>query len=176
MGVQFKQRSACNVKPLGIYLPRNLCGIVSRRYFAVLMKASPIHATRYIIKVFAWPPLTAYRHSSLSIDDPLGAVCKYRFDRAAVFSFGKWRWAIDGAIFVPFQHKDRQQYWNALPLEKAGAAKIIEQKDFSAAAVADLMAGWDRTHLMEMARAARAAAIPDATERVAAEVVAASKK
>lgn len=80
------------------------------------------------------------------------------------------------AIFVPFQHKDRQQYWNALPLEKAGAAKIIEQKDFSAAAVADLMAGWDRTHLMEMARAARAAAIPDATERVAAEVVAASKK
>ncbi|WP_308416417.1 glycosyltransferase, partial [Vibrio parahaemolyticus] len=25
------------------------------------------------------------------------------------------------AIFVPFQHKDRQQYWNALPLEKAGA-------------------------------------------------------
>lgn len=102
MGVQFKQRSACNVKPLGIYLPRNLCGIVSRRYFAVLIKASPIHATRYIIKVFAWLPLTAYRHSSLSIDDPLGAVCKHRFDRAAVFSFGKWRWAIDGAIFVPF--------------------------------------------------------------------------
>lgn len=29
------------------------------------------------------------------------------------------------AIFVPFQHKDRQQYWNALPLEKAGAAKIL---------------------------------------------------
>lgn len=80
------------------------------------------------------------------------------------------------AIFVPFQHKDRQQYWNALPLEKAGAAKIIEQVNFSAAAVADVMAGWDRTHLLEMARAARAVAIPDATERVAAEVVAASKK
>lgn len=80
------------------------------------------------------------------------------------------------AIFVPFQHKDRQQYWNAIPLEKAGAAKIIEQVNFSAAAVADAMAGWDRTHLLEMARAARAAAIPDATERVAAEVVAASKK
>jgi len=80
------------------------------------------------------------------------------------------------AIFVPFQHKDRQQYWNALPLEKAGAAKIIEQANFSAAAVADAMSGWDRTHLLEMARAARAVAIPDATERVAAEVVAASKK
>jgi len=80
------------------------------------------------------------------------------------------------SIFVPFQHKDRQQYWNALPLEKAGAAKIIEQVNFSAAAVADVMAGWDRTHLLDMARAARAVAIPDATERVAAEVVKASKK
>ncbi len=80
------------------------------------------------------------------------------------------------AIFVPFQHKDRQQYWNALPLEKAGAAKIIEQVNFSAAVVADVMAGWDRTHLLDMARAARAVAIPDATERVAAEVVKASKK
>ncbi len=80
------------------------------------------------------------------------------------------------AIFVPFQHKDRQQYWNALPLEKAGAAKIIEQKDFNAGAVADILAGWDRQSLLEMARNARAAAITDATERVAAEVVAASNK
>lgn len=80
------------------------------------------------------------------------------------------------AIFVPFQHKDRQQYWNALPLEKAGAAKIIEQKDFNAGAVADILASWDRQSLLEMARNARAVAIPDATERVAAEVVAASLK
>ncbi len=28
------------------------------------------------------------------------------------------------AIFVPFQHKDRQQYWNALPLEKRGRLKF----------------------------------------------------
>ena len=40
------------------------------------------------------------------------------------------------ALFVPFQHKDRQQYWNALPLEKAGAAKIFEQPQFTADAVA----------------------------------------
>ncbi len=39
------------------------------------------------------------------------------------------------ALFVPFQHKDRQQYWNALPLEKAGAAKIIEQSQLSVDAV-----------------------------------------
>lgn len=79
------------------------------------------------------------------------------------------------AIFVPFQHKDRQQYWNALPLEKAGAAKIIEQPQFTATSVSSLLASWDRATLLSMAERARSVAIPDATERVAAEVVAASK-
>ena len=79
------------------------------------------------------------------------------------------------AIFVPFQHKDRQQYWNALPLEKAGAAKIYEQPQFTAQAVAETLASWDRTTLLEMAERARAAAIPDATERVAKEVSLAAK-
>ncbi|WP_428945189.1 undecaprenyldiphospho-muramoylpentapeptide beta-N-acetylglucosaminyltransferase [Pantoea sp. FN060301] len=74
------------------------------------------------------------------------------------------------AIFVPFQHKDRQQYWNALPLEQAGAAKIYEQPQFNAAAVAETLAGWDRPTLLQMAVKARGVAIPDATERVAAEV------
>ncbi|AOR62429.1 undecaprenyldiphospho-muramoylpentapeptide beta-N-acetylglucosaminyltransferase [Pectobacterium wasabiae] len=78
------------------------------------------------------------------------------------------------ALFVPFQHKDRQQYWNALPLEKAGAAKIIEQPQFSVAAVSEVLSGWDRTTLLAMAQKARAVAIPDATERVAAEVSAAA--
>ncbi|MDT1888959.1 UDP-N-acetylglucosamine--N-acetylmuramyl-(pentapeptide) pyrophosphoryl-undecaprenol N-acetylglucosamine transferase, partial [Acinetobacter baumannii] len=44
------------------------------------------------------------------------------------------------ALFVPFQHKDRQQYWNALPLEKAGAAKILEQPAFTVEAVASTLA------------------------------------
>ena len=74
------------------------------------------------------------------------------------------------AIFVPFQHKDRQQYWNALPLEQAGAAKIYEQPQFTAETVAATLAGWDRATLLQMAEKARAVAIPDATERVASEV------
>ncbi|MDY0971551.1 undecaprenyldiphospho-muramoylpentapeptide beta-N-acetylglucosaminyltransferase [Siccibacter turicensis] len=78
------------------------------------------------------------------------------------------------ALFVPFQHKDRQQYWNALPLEKAGAAKIIEQPQFTVDAVTNTLAGWDRATLMTMAVHARAASIPDATERVANEVRAAA--
>ncbi|WP_127959469.1 undecaprenyldiphospho-muramoylpentapeptide beta-N-acetylglucosaminyltransferase [Serratia microhaemolytica] len=75
------------------------------------------------------------------------------------------------AIFVPFQHKDRQQYWNALPLQAAGAAEIIEQHQFTAAAVTTLLADWDRPTLLAMAEKARAIAIRDATERVAAEIV-----
>lgn len=79
------------------------------------------------------------------------------------------------AIFVPFQHKDRQQYWNALPLEKAGAAKIFEQPQFTAAVVADMLRHWDRTTLLAMAEKARQVAIPDATERVANEVARVAK-
>ncbi|MEN4244083.1 undecaprenyldiphospho-muramoylpentapeptide beta-N-acetylglucosaminyltransferase [Serratia marcescens] len=75
------------------------------------------------------------------------------------------------AIFVPFMHKDRQQYWNARALEEAGAAKIIEQPQFNAYVVAELLASWDRKTLLAMAEKARAVAIPDATERVAAELV-----
>ncbi|MBG6242443.1 MAG: undecaprenyldiphospho-muramoylpentapeptide beta-N-acetylglucosaminyltransferase [Candidatus Symbiopectobacterium sp. Dall1.0] len=79
------------------------------------------------------------------------------------------------ALFVPFQHKDRQQYWNALPLEQAGAAKIIEQPALSVDAVSDVLSGWDRATLRDMAQCARSVAMPDATERVAAEVAAAAQ-
>ncbi|CDG20335.1 UDP-N-acetylglucosamine--N-acetylmuramyl-(pentapeptide) pyrophosphoryl-undecaprenol N-acetylglucosamine transferase [Xenorhabdus poinarii G6] len=72
------------------------------------------------------------------------------------------------AIFVPFQHKDRQQYWNALPLEKAGAAKIIGQPEFTVDAVVALLTQWQRPQLLEMAEKARSVAIINATERVAA--------
>lgn len=79
------------------------------------------------------------------------------------------------ALFVPFQHKDRQQYWNALPLEQVGAAKILEQPQFTVDAVTRTLAGWNRARLLAMAELARAASIPDATERVANEVRAAAR-
>ncbi|PHM70085.1 undecaprenyldiphospho-muramoylpentapeptide beta-N-acetylglucosaminyltransferase [Xenorhabdus sp. KJ12.1] len=80
------------------------------------------------------------------------------------------------AIFVPFQHKDRQQYWNALPLEQAGAAKILEQPQFTADAVVELLKQWQRPQLQEMAEKAHSVAIIDATERVAAALIDAAKK
>lgn len=71
------------------------------------------------------------------------------------------------AIFVPFQHKDRQQYWNALPLEQAGAARIFEQPQFTAEHVSETLLQWDRATLLKMAQRAKNVAINDATERVA---------
>lgn len=71
------------------------------------------------------------------------------------------------ALFVPFMHKDRQQYWNALPLEKAGAAKIIEQPQLSVESVSETLAGWDRATLLDMAKKARTVAVRNATQQVA---------
>lgn len=77
------------------------------------------------------------------------------------------------AIFVPFQHKDRQQYYNAVHLEQAGAAIIIEQKDFTPEslfnALRPLVA--ERQKLLEMALKAREAANPQAAKRVAEVIV-----
>ncbi|MGK4846044.1 glycosyltransferase, partial [Salmonella enterica] len=60
------------------------------------------------------------------------------------------------AIFEPFQHKDSPQYWNALPLENAGAAKIFEQPQFTVEDVAYTLAGCSREELLTIAERARA--------------------
>ncbi|MGP1958889.1 MAG: undecaprenyldiphospho-muramoylpentapeptide beta-N-acetylglucosaminyltransferase [Arsenophonus sp. NC-CH8-MAG3] len=79
------------------------------------------------------------------------------------------------AIFIPFQHKDRQQYWNALPLEKAGAAKIIEKPQFLTNTLVKLLREWSRPQLLDMAKKARAISITDATKRVAATLIEVAK-
>lgn len=71
------------------------------------------------------------------------------------------------AIFIPFMHKDRQQYWNGKWLEDAGAAKIIEQPELSSKKIVELLDSFDREQLLTMANQARAVALPKATERVA---------
>ena len=77
------------------------------------------------------------------------------------------------AIFVPFQHKDRQQFLNAEYLVEAGAAYVIEQPEFTPekllAVLEPLIA--DRTKLSEMAIKARAKATPTAAKRVAEVIV-----
>lgn len=71
------------------------------------------------------------------------------------------------AIFVPFMHKDRQQALNAEHLVDSGAAIMIEQPELTAQTLAHAINKQNSTSLMAMSKAAKAAAITDAAERVA---------
>ncbi|OCG30361.1 undecaprenyldiphospho-muramoylpentapeptide beta-N-acetylglucosaminyltransferase [Gilliamella sp. Choc4-2] len=72
-----------------------------------------------------------------------------------------------GAIFVPFMHKDRQQYWNAKPLADIGAAEIIEQPDFNVKSLSNILLKLSYEKLSEMAIKAKSLSIVNSTERVA---------
>ena len=77
------------------------------------------------------------------------------------------------AIFVPFQHKDRQQFLNAEYLAKEGAAVIIEQSDFTPENLFKVLKPLidNRQKLTEMAVLAKAKATPLAAKRVAEVIV-----
>ncbi|URJ30218.1 undecaprenyldiphospho-muramoylpentapeptide beta-N-acetylglucosaminyltransferase [Blochmannia endosymbiont of Camponotus sp.] len=81
------------------------------------------------------------------------------------------------AIFVPFiHHKDRQQYWNAMSLVQVGAAKIIEQQNFTSDYVSTVLESWDRKTLCSMAQRARDVAMPNATQQVSQIIIEYLKK
>lgn len=77
------------------------------------------------------------------------------------------------AIFVPFQHKDRQQFLNANYLAESGAAVIIEQEDFNPQSLLNTLQPLiaDRQKLLDMAMKARAKATPYAAQRVAEVII-----
>ncbi|AKZ66049.1 undecaprenyldiphospho-muramoylpentapeptide beta-N-acetylglucosaminyltransferase [Candidatus Palibaumannia cicadellinicola] len=75
------------------------------------------------------------------------------------------------AIFVPFMHKDRQQYFNARLLEQVGAAKIIEQSKFTADNIINIICSLNHKKLLKMAQSARSLAITDSTEKVAHQLI-----
>lgn len=72
-----------------------------------------------------------------------------------------------GAVFVPFMHKDRQQYWNAKPLQDIGAAQIIEQINFNSGTLVEILKSIDRNLLLDMANKAQSLAIRDSALEVA---------
>jgi len=87
-----------------------------------------------------------------------------------------------GALFVPFPHAvDDHQTHNAAPLVQAGAAILMPQRDLSVANLVDVMTPvlGDRDRLLEMAEAARAQALPNATMtmvRICLETIELNKK
>ncbi|ANF61578.1 UDP-N-acetylglucosamine--N-acetylmuramyl-(pentapeptide) pyrophosphoryl-undecaprenol N-acetylglucosamine transferase [[Haemophilus] ducreyi] len=81
------------------------------------------------------------------------------------------------AIFVPYQHKDRQQSLNATYLANVGAAIIVEQPDFTAQNLLNILQPLikDRQKLTEMAIKAHTKATPKAAQRVAEVIIEVSK-
>lgn len=78
------------------------------------------------------------------------------------------------AIFVPYPfHRDRQQTWNALDAVRAGAARIVEEKDLDPAAFRAIVDGilLDGAERCAMSRAAAAIARPDAARDMAAHLI-----
>ena len=75
------------------------------------------------------------------------------------------------AIFVPFQHKDQQQYLNAKYLADVGAAKIIQQNELNADVLVDFLEKTDRETLLAMAIKAKEMSAPLAAKRVADVIV-----
>lgn len=80
------------------------------------------------------------------------------------------------AIFVPFEHKDRQQYWNALQLVNIGSAKIITQSNFNEDSIINIIKNYNRKILVDMAEKSRQIAKFNATERIAQELISIVKK
>lgn len=74
------------------------------------------------------------------------------------------------AIFVPFPYAvDDHQTANALHLQQAGAARVLQQSGLDAEGLADLLSELnERDKLLDMAKRARQQARPDASDRVAA--------
>jgi UDP-N-acetylglucosamine--N-acetylmuramyl-(pentapeptide) pyrophosphoryl-undecaprenol N-acetylglucosamine transferase len=76
------------------------------------------------------------------------------------------------SVLVPFPHAvDDHQTHNARFLADAGAAVLVQQRELSPTRLADLLVGFTREKLVEMAVRARALAKPDAAAAVAAVCV-----
>ncbi|OOF70244.1 undecaprenyldiphospho-muramoylpentapeptide beta-N-acetylglucosaminyltransferase [Rodentibacter caecimuris] len=71
------------------------------------------------------------------------------------------------AIFVPFQHKDQQQYLNAKYLADTGAAKIILQSELREDTLVELLTEFNRNILKDMAVNAKKMSMPFAAQSVA---------
>jgi UDP-N-acetylglucosamine--N-acetylmuramyl-(pentapeptide) pyrophosphoryl-undecaprenol N-acetylglucosamine transferase len=72
------------------------------------------------------------------------------------------------ALFVPFPYAvDDHQTTNAAFLAQEGAARVVQQRELSAEALADWLKQQTRASLTDMAERARALAKPDAADQVA---------
>ncbi|XBC39416.1 MAG: undecaprenyldiphospho-muramoylpentapeptide beta-N-acetylglucosaminyltransferase [Buchnera aphidicola (Nurudea shiraii)] len=56
------------------------------------------------------------------------------------------------AIFIPYPHKDKHQYWNAYPLKLKGGAIIIEQNSFKSHKIVKILNNINRKIINKMSK------------------------
>ncbi|MCR3754718.1 MAG: N-acetylglucosaminyl transferase [Candidatus Westeberhardia cardiocondylae] len=70
------------------------------------------------------------------------------------------------ALFIPFTHKDQQQYFNAKTLEKIGAAKIIHKSKTTTNKIIEILKKINRKILLKMAKLAKTQSKPNSTKKI----------
>jgi UDP-N-acetylglucosamine--N-acetylmuramyl-(pentapeptide) pyrophosphoryl-undecaprenol N-acetylglucosamine transferase len=94
--------------------------------------------------------------------------CDVVICRAGALTVSELAAAGVASVLVPYPHAvDDHQTGNAKFLSDAGAALLLPQAELSAERLAKLISGFTRETLLEMGKAARALAKPDATQAVA---------
>lgn len=94
--------------------------------------------------------------------------CDVVICRAGALTVSELAAAGVASVLVPYPHAvDDHQTGNARFLSDAGAALLLPQTELTAQGLAKLIAGFTREKLLEMGKAARALAKPDATRQVA---------
>jgi UDP-N-acetylglucosamine--N-acetylmuramyl-(pentapeptide) pyrophosphoryl-undecaprenol N-acetylglucosamine transferase len=104
------------------------------------------------------------------IDDmaQMYAWCDLIVCRAGALTLAEVTAAGVASVLVPYPHAvDDHQTGNARFLSENGAAVLLPQQELTAASLADLLTNFSREKLLEMARAARKLAKPEATATVA---------
>ncbi|QJC34040.1 undecaprenyldiphospho-muramoylpentapeptide beta-N-acetylglucosaminyltransferase [Enterobacteriaceae endosymbiont of Donacia cinerea] len=74
------------------------------------------------------------------------------------------------AIFIPFQHKDKQQYFNAIHLEKIGAAKIYEQNNLNINKIVNTILTLNTKKIIYMSNKSYNLSIKNSTELIYQEL------
>jgi UDP-N-acetylglucosamine--N-acetylmuramyl-(pentapeptide) pyrophosphoryl-undecaprenol N-acetylglucosamine transferase len=94
--------------------------------------------------------------------------CDLVICRAGALTVSELAAAGVASVLVPYPYAvDDHQTGNARFLSDAGAALLLPQTELSAQGLAKMIAGFTREKLLDMAKAARALAKPDATRQVA---------
>jgi UDP-N-acetylglucosamine--N-acetylmuramyl-(pentapeptide) pyrophosphoryl-undecaprenol N-acetylglucosamine transferase len=99
--------------------------------------------------------------------------------RAGALTLAELEAAGRAAVLIPSPNvAENHQYYNALELQKAGAAVVIEEKDLTGAKLVETVAGLLESpgKLAEMGRAARSLSVDDSLDRIAARLLALVKE